>query len=267
MKQSARPCHGCGYDLRGHAENGNCPECGRPVRLSTRRRIASLDVETLRWLHATLQLVFTGGGLAWVALLFLGCACFINDGDLPFEMVPLGAATLFASQAVMAIVATFRLDRARIAPRSAEHAPGVAASGSAACVGSLAFAIYFAYFPDTPPAGGPVFGVLATLVAFRHLAVRGMAKALEAATRHLSARWSITWLHMRFWSELGILAFVVTASRDWPSVPNAASAPLAAGAAVFLCGCIGIYCGATIAVYANGADTLREVRHALRIRR
>lgn len=34
------PCHRCGYDLRAHAADGKCPECGEPVAES--RRIARI---------------------------------------------------------------------------------------------------------------------------------------------------------------------------------------------------------------------------------
>src|SRR4051794_7744736 len=33
------PCHRCGYDLRGQASDGACPECGEPVAES--RRVAA----------------------------------------------------------------------------------------------------------------------------------------------------------------------------------------------------------------------------------
>jgi predicted RNA-binding Zn-ribbon protein involved in translation (DUF1610 family) len=36
----APPCHACGYDLRGHAADGNCPECGTPV--AEARRFAAV---------------------------------------------------------------------------------------------------------------------------------------------------------------------------------------------------------------------------------
>jgi hypothetical protein len=31
-------CRGCGYDLRGQTQNGNCPECGRPYRIILSKR-------------------------------------------------------------------------------------------------------------------------------------------------------------------------------------------------------------------------------------
>src|SRR5215831_6110852 len=34
------PCHSCGYDLRAHAQDGSCPECGASVAES--RRLAAI---------------------------------------------------------------------------------------------------------------------------------------------------------------------------------------------------------------------------------
>lgn len=36
------PCHGCGYDLRAHPEDGICPECGASVAESRRRATVPL---------------------------------------------------------------------------------------------------------------------------------------------------------------------------------------------------------------------------------
>src|SRR3954454_2572466 len=39
-KSAELPCHGCGYDLRAHPEDGKCPECGESVAES--RRLAAI---------------------------------------------------------------------------------------------------------------------------------------------------------------------------------------------------------------------------------
>jgi hypothetical protein len=71
------PCVGCGYNLRGLAADGRCPECALPVERS--RLGDRLDVSNVRWLRTThrgLSLVQWGGAamLASVAAVWVWSA-------------------------------------------------------------------------------------------------------------------------------------------------------------------------------------------------
>lgn len=73
------PCFGCGYDLRGSANDGDCPECGRPFRREELYR----DVvrQKLRHLIDDVNFVFVSGmGFGHLMLVLLIARLFAG-GD------------------------------------------------------------------------------------------------------------------------------------------------------------------------------------------
>ena len=72
------PCFGCGYDLRGSANDGDCPECGRPFRRDALYR----DVvrQKLRHLIDDANFVFFAGvSFGLLMLMLLIARGFIGD--------------------------------------------------------------------------------------------------------------------------------------------------------------------------------------------
>ncbi len=263
--QHPRPCHACGYDLRGHDESGACPECGRPVRLSPRHAIASLGKATLVWLHWTLRL-HTWGDLTGVAsLLFLCCACIVRDGDVWWVAQLTGITLLFCAQATLAATTSRKLDRARIRRDTVRHASIGGMTAAATIVGSGAFFAYFGCSPHfgvwspLPPAVRISFALLVPLVACRHLSFRAMARTLEASTRRPDAEWLRTWSHLRCWSEMGLLVCAIVLSEGLVDRVGSSSAALAAGLLAGLCGSVGLYIGSTLSTYWTASALMDEV--------
>src|SRR6187401_458659 len=70
VDSKAPHCHRCGYDLRGLASSGRCPECGLAIRMSMRRTELTPTAVVERW-----DLVHNGcwwvGQSAWLLAPFL----------------------------------------------------------------------------------------------------------------------------------------------------------------------------------------------------
>jgi len=100
------PCARCGYNLRGLAISGRCPECGTPVRCTTDGNwLRYTDSAHLRRLHRAITLVLVGfwlvtGGLASALILpiFLSAVPMIGGQVPPWDVIlafaPSAAITL-----------------------------------------------------------------------------------------------------------------------------------------------------------------------------
>ena len=66
------PCVVCAFSLRGLPNRGRCPECGKPIRSSTRS--SRLSVRRVNWWDRAIQSVAVVAGCASPAVLFLGWA-------------------------------------------------------------------------------------------------------------------------------------------------------------------------------------------------
>lgn len=83
--ETARPCRGCGYELRGLSVAGACPECGTPVARSLMGDLlAHASPEYVRSLHRGAVLVLSGVVLDVVLFLAtMGLAILVDSGLVP----------------------------------------------------------------------------------------------------------------------------------------------------------------------------------------
>lgn len=103
------PCRCCAYNLRGHAPDANCPECGSPVALSLRY---FLRYSSARWVRAlaggadALCLAVLLAGVAWLGA---GAAGFLPGPVLPWAFVFAWAALGVLGSLLLAVVGLWRI--------------------------------------------------------------------------------------------------------------------------------------------------------------
>lgn len=167
------PCGRCGYDLRGLAAEGDCPECGESVRLTV---IEVVDPAARR-LPPVCFPVATGNAIVSIcACLFLSLVCAILPlvASAPMELpIPgpmrarldsvnwiIGAAAI-GLLALVSLLPLMRMCRAGTLP-DCRAGVRITSIGLAIWIAALAgLAVFHSQFVATPPIGAAILDFLA----------------------------------------------------------------------------------------------------------
>lgn len=167
VAQTAQPCGGCGYDLRGLPTGGRCPECGTRIPKRVRRVILGDGNYAPRSDYSGAWRSFGPAALAPIGLLTpLPYA-------LPFGVglaVALGFAPLFRLHALKRLAEMPDAVRAPVAAQlAAQRRWQLAEAAMVACVAAYALVATFAFIPA---AFVPVYQVL--LMVWWLVAINGV---------------------------------------------------------------------------------------------
>jgi hypothetical protein len=93
--QQDTPCRRCGYNLRGLFEDGQCPECGTPVKISLRHGL--LQHSDPDWLDALRRGILLILGYIFAVFVYLLCAGLLESRHvrLPGSGLPVVTGILF----------------------------------------------------------------------------------------------------------------------------------------------------------------------------
>src|SRR2546423_10227810 len=97
----SQPCVRCGYDVRGHPEDGRCPECGLSVEWSNRRRAPEFfGVAWLARCAGAVRLILTTQLLLLACWVISICNDFLHFTRVPFFALMLCAVVTAGSAAM-----------------------------------------------------------------------------------------------------------------------------------------------------------------------